>query len=99
MQLLTWVSVFLPLFPVFHPYKVGREGASAMSSAAESLRRVPLVVVLLLRSTPVHALHVSSYQLLRGDAMPTAADRQLRRECEQALRSDSSSVDAQRCLS
>ena len=27
--------------------------------------------------------------------MPTAADRQLRRECEQALRSDSSSVDAQ----
>ena len=60
--------------------------------------RSPLVltvVVLLLRSTPVHALHVSSYQLLRGDAMPTAADRQLRRECEQALRSDSRSVDAQ----
>ena len=27
--------------------------------------------------------------------MPTAADRQLRRECEQALRSDSNSVGAQ----
>ena len=66
-----------------------------MCSVAKSLLRVPLVVVLLLRSTPVHALHVSSYQLLRGDAMPTAADRQLRRECEQALRSDSNSVDAQ----
>ena len=66
-----------------------------MCSGAESLRRVPLVVAVLLRSTPVHALHVSSYQLLRGDAMPTAADRQLRRECEQALRSDRSSVDAQ----
>ena len=65
-----------------------------MCSGAESLRRVPLVVAVLLR-TPVHALHVSSYQLLRGDAMPTAADRQLRRGCEQALRSDSSSVDAQ----
>ena len=95
MQLLTWCLFFWALFTVFHPYKVGRDGASAMRSVAESLLRVPLVVVLLLRSTPVHALHVSSYQLLRGDAMPTAADRQLRRECEQALRSDSSSVDAQ----
>ena len=51
-------------------------------------------LVFLLCSASVHGLHVSSYQLLRGDAVPTAADRQLRRECEQALRSDSSE-DAQ----
>ena len=53
------------------------------------------LVLLLLRCARVHGLHVSSYQLLRGDAVPTAADRQLRTECEQALRSDSSSRDAQ----
>ena len=51
-------------------------------------------LVFLLCSASVHGLHVSSYQLLRGDAVPTAADRQLRRECEHALRSDSSE-DAQ----
>ena len=51
-------------------------------------------LVFLLCSASVHGLHVSSYQLLRGDSVPTAADRQLRRECEHALRSDSSE-DAQ----
>ena len=51
-------------------------------------------LVFLLCSASVHGLHVSSYQLLRGDSVPTAADRQLRRECELALRSDSSE-DAQ----
>lgn len=55
----------------------------------------PCLVLLLLSGAAVHGLHVSSYQLLRGDAAPAAADRQLLRECEQALRSDSSSEDAQ----
>ena len=97
MQLLTCcLRFFCALFPVFTVANIaGTALDRAMCPVAKSLLRVPLVVVVLLRSTPVHALHVSSYQLLRGDAMPTAADRQLRRECEQALRSDSSSVDAQ----
>ena len=54
---------------------------------------VRCLALLLLCSASVHGHHVSSYQLLRGDAVPTAADRQLRCAGERALRG--SSQDAQ----
>ena len=80
---------------------VGRNGAAEAQHAGGAVAALrlmvtsPCLVLLLLSGAAVHGLHVSSYQLLRGDAAPAAADRQLLRECEQALRSDSSSEDAQ----